>query len=1681
MSKKIWFFMILGIVIVGAVGAILLMGGPERTLSILSRDQDLFGYNSSASGSASANYLTKAYTDERWQLIKATGAEGNLSLWVGDKNKKKTEYGFLIREGMVYDVSDKRLYDDNGNEFLDSDGDKVKIKWKNNGCGGQGCFHISEKESEVMGIIDNFKMGENSAEAAYIKGSVVNYTTSWGAQIIQDFACEGIDPKDVIVSWNGNKGKSEAEFNFDGLRGCSITMNSTDVMNQHDDWVSLDDPNNRGVHKIRFKKVCDRTFEPKNVSFIDSRTGLEMWKLVNQTNANCVFDYSEDKKNLIVSFTSDKYVDPEFVVADCDSGDLTTTCYLNHTWVGDNGDVINANNLVIQSNGSIASDQAIGITINLTGDFTIESGGNVSLSGANAATAPKAGGDLIVVADLVNITSGGGIYSNGGRCTSTCNAGASAGEINISSDSLDIEGDLELNGGAGVGCCGRDGGLGGTLILNVVNDFDFKGTVEGFSGTASDTKASGILIVDDDSLNMNVSGTIDLSPGWAAAGNNDPGTWGVSSVLLNKLNVLSSGSMQVAGLVNATNLDVHGIFGAEGHDGNDVNTVTVSGGDLEIIADVLNLTGTIVACAGDSTANSRIGVNGHGGNLDITATTAYMTGDITTRGGNAVGCCGRDGGDGGDIDISITNDYTVVGDIISDGGNGDDSGDGGDIFINNKDTNLTIEGSVTASVGTGWGVTFGGKINISADNLSVTGTLTTTANTVGEIALIYDSGLDLSAATVDQDPFITRNTTNAKVRFFSAIANPTTIDYLDGIVIDSENISVDSVAYSDLNVSAELWFYDIVATTPSPLRNGEACPEAICTEIELDGTTYKYNVTYFTNYSVGGAVNNPPVSTLTFPDDAATITTNWTYFNGTCTDDTLLANTTLYVWNSTGEVNISTEDIIGTDTDTGINVTLPREDDYEWNYFCCDDLEQCAFASTNYTVTFSGAEAIYPQFSNQLTEPANNSEYSPTLEHEFNITIEDTNGTAHIQLDGTNYSLSNISDEYYIGIQNLGVGDYIYNYSAWGSGTDELFNMSEEYDYTIRKNVSGCGVYWNETSPLSYGEEVQVATNCTSENTILINGEAVANESMHLLDAGLWNATVYRTDNANYTNTENESLLTITKGTPAGTLTGTSPITYPTAGDVEGTEANPGDEDVVYKLYRDTVEVSNPDITVLGVGTYDYIYNTTGGENYSASASLDTFELTVNQNQDDCEVEFNETSPVTFPSEFKVFTNCTTDFTLMRNGTIISNNSVQSLAAETYNFSVQRTDKVNYSNEYNESFFTVSKATPPSISITNPEQTENVSGILNVTWIISDSQPTDTHRTNITITNSTHDIGLIDNIDDDITNYEFDTTIYADGDYNLTLITTENNTLDNFSSNDTIEITIHNAAPKIYASQTPSNNTEYNALTVYIFNATVNNTITMDEVNASFDGDVMDIVDLGDDDYSFNRTSVAAGIYEVCWAGNNTAGVSNTSCYDYYVALNTTPECALTATSPVTYPDPLSAEGACQSTESVPILRRNGTVVSNPYIEIIAATDYNMSLYYSESENYTSQVVEENVVVDRGDPGLAIASSQGFSITVGVNTTITGSPTSLSGGEGLVFSMFLGGVGITNPYEYNSTVATSVTFKYNVTQGQNWTTDSTSKTLTIRSADTTTEDCKYKKFGYYNLKLPWFREKDCLE
>lgn len=95
------------------------------------------------------------------------------------------------------------------------------------------------------------------------------------------------------------------------------------------------------------------------------------------------------------------------------------------------------------------------------------------------------------------------------------------------------------------------------------------------------------------------------------------------------------------------------------------------------------------------------------------------------------------------------------------------------------------------------------------------------------------------------------------------------------------------------------------------------------------------------------------------------------------------------------------------------------------------------------------------------------------------------------------------------------------------------------------------------------------------------------------------------------------------------------------------------------------------------------------------------FNVEVNKSQDFCQILFNETSPLEFNKHFYVWANCSLPSTLYRNGTVITNNSEQSLGVGAYNFSFIRSSS-NFTYFYNETQFIIRDTTIPLINFEEP-------------------------------------------------------------------------------------------------------------------------------------------------------------------------------------------------------------------------------------------------------------------------------------------------------------------------------------------------------------------------------------------
>ena len=103
----------------------------------------------------------------------------------------------------------------------------------------------------------------------------------------------------------------------------------------------------------------------------------------------------------------------------------------------------------------------------------------------------------------------------------------------------------------------------------------------------------------------------------------------------------------------------------------------------------------------------------------------------------------------------------------------------------------------------------------------------------------------------------------------------------------------------------------------------------------------------------------------------------------------------------------------------------------------------------------------------------------------------------------------------------------------------------------------------------------------------------------------------------------------------------------------------------------------------------------------------------------------------------------------------------------------------------------------PTINILTPVNASTISDIINITWLVSDFN-SDTTLVNVTLINATDTTQTWDLILNTVgSTYSFNTSLYPNGDYYINSTVWETNTIEHYSNNDIIIITISNAVTPI--------------------------------------------------------------------------------------------------------------------------------------------------------------------------------------------------------------------------------------------------------------------------------------------
>jgi hypothetical protein len=159
--------------------------------------------------------------------------------------------------------------------------------------------------------------------------------------------------------------------------------------------------------------------------------------------------------------------------------------------------------------------------------------------------------------------------------------------------------------------------------------------------------------------------------------------------------------------------------------------------------------------------------------------------------------------------------------------------------------------------------------------------------------------------------------------------------------------------------------------------------------------------------------------------------------------------------------------------------------------------------------------------------PFNQTFTFPNSNISLNFTATDNIEFANFSINWTDYfSINNTG--YLTNTSHLPAGTYLILVSindSIGNQNTTLFNI------TINKNTNSCLGLYNSSSIIVYTNSSKFYSDCDSIFTLKLNGSTISNSSEFILGGGLWNISSERTDNSNYTNIFNWSLLKVNPAT----------------------------------------------------------------------------------------------------------------------------------------------------------------------------------------------------------------------------------------------------------------------------------------------------------------------------------------------------------------------------------------------------------------------------------------------------------------------------------------------------------------------------------------------------------------------
>jgi len=387
---------------------------------------------------------------------------------------------------------------------------------------------------------------------------------------------------------------------------------------------------------------------------------------------------------------------------------------------------------------------------------------------------------------------------------------------------------------------------------------------------------------------------------------------------------------------------------------------------------------------------------------------------------------------------------------------------------------------------------------------------------------------------------------------------------------------------------------------------------------------------------------------------------------------------------------------------------------YDSNYSTCYAVT--GLAEDNYTnqtiieyrtTEFCDYDSAYPQFSNPTTAPLSSERYNSSLSYWFNITLANTNATAGIEFDGVNYSLSNLSNNFYKTFATLGAGTYSYYYWTYGNGLSHRYGVSQTYSYIVNRTTSSLtssvtsSIPYGTPSDYSASESNDGDEDCvyvlTRDGITIDSGSSVSDNS--ILAGGNHTYNYSTAGCVNYSASSDVKILEITLAPRVCTIETNNEWARPyNAAIISSTNCSvsAGTDDGAMNFTKNLVSITSPD-SQTDAGTFDYSCGWLAGENYSA-CTPNTDTLIISKLSSTNILLIDPVSPIQYPtpSNFSCYNLNGISVTLMVNGVDKTSENgllVVRAANDSYAVNCSSAGNQNYNSSSDSGVYTVNKGT----------------------------------------------------------------------------------------------------------------------------------------------------------------------------------------------------------------------------------------------------------------------------------------------------------------------------------------------------------------------------------------------------